>query len=335
VADRESDDPRAPRVPGWYPDPWSATGEGERYFDGQKWGSSERPLGGHSVLVEEPEAGPTTREPRRSRRPLVAIAVFAALVLAVWGLPKLFGSGGSSTSHQGSSPATPAIRNESRPSASAEEASQPLGRPPKPPAGSGGYVVRTYQPRNKSEPVAWDPCRPIHYAVDSRGAPADGRRLIEQAVARVSQATGLHFVADGATSEPPMQGRPAYQPDRYGDRWAPVLIAWSNAAAFPALAGSATGTTSVVPVTAPDHRLVYVSGQIVLDNGALSPTSAPDRTGARAVILRKLGHLVGLANTSDPTELISSDPSPGIRDYQAGDLRGLALVGSQACAPGL
>jgi hypothetical protein len=335
VADRESDDPRAPLAPGWYPDPWSATGEGERYFDGHKWGSSERPLGGHSVLVEEPDAGPPKRELGRSRRPLIAIAVFTALVLAVWGIPKLFHSGGSSTSHNGSAPSAPAIKNDSAPSASQEEATEPLGRPATPPAGSGGYVVRMYQPRDKSKPVAWDPCRPIHYVVDSSGAPADGSQLVEQAVARVSEATGLHFVADGATSEAPMQGRPAYQPDRYGNRWAPVLIAWSNAAAFPALAGSVTGATSAVPVTAPDHRLVYVSGQIVLDNGALSRASEPNRAAARAGVLRKFGHLVGLANTSERTQLISSDPAPTIRDYQAGDLRGLALLGSQACAPGL
>ena len=34
-----------PDAPGWYPDPWSATGGGERYFDGKRWGTNERPRG--------------------------------------------------------------------------------------------------------------------------------------------------------------------------------------------------------------------------------------------------------------------------------------------------
>jgi hypothetical protein len=335
VADRESDDPRAPRAPGWYPDPWSATGEGERYFDGQKWGSTERPLGGHTVLVEEHEERPAKHEPGRPRRPVIAIAVFAALVLAVWGIPKLFHSGGSTTSHKGSAASAPSISNDSRPPASQEEAAEPLGKPATPPAGSGGYSVLMHQPNDAAQPVAWDPCRPIHYVVDSSGAPADGSQLLEQAVARVGQATGLRFVADGATTEQPAQGRAAYQPDRYTNRWAPVLIAWSNAAAFPALGGTATGATSAAPVTARNRRLVYVSGQVVLDSADLSAASQPDRAAARAVVLHELGHLVGLGDTPDRTQLMSSDPAPGIHDYRAGDLRGLALLGSQACAPGL
>jgi hypothetical protein len=29
----------SPDAPGWYPDPWSATGDGKRYFDGKRWGA--------------------------------------------------------------------------------------------------------------------------------------------------------------------------------------------------------------------------------------------------------------------------------------------------------
>ena len=35
--------PENPSGPGWYPDPWSADGKGERYFDGKRWGTTERP----------------------------------------------------------------------------------------------------------------------------------------------------------------------------------------------------------------------------------------------------------------------------------------------------
>lgn len=44
----------------------------------------------------------------------------------------------------------------------------------------------------------------------------------------MSQATGLQFVYDGATSEAPSTQREIFQPDRYGDHWVPVLFAWDG-----------------------------------------------------------------------------------------------------------
>src|SRR4051794_27602326 len=55
--------PEPPREAGWYPDPWSATGEGERYFDGKRWGTTERPRARHSVAEPIP-----IRSGKRKRR---------------------------------------------------------------------------------------------------------------------------------------------------------------------------------------------------------------------------------------------------------------------------
>ena len=77
--------------------------------------------------------------------------------------------------------------------------------------------------------MPYDPCRPIHYVVRPDGAPPGGAELIRTAVAQVSGATGLQFVDDGPTQEAPSTDREAYQPELYGRRWAPVLIAWSTA----------------------------------------------------------------------------------------------------------
>ena len=46
----ERGQPEKPSGPGWYPDPWSADGKGERYFDGKHWGSTERPRGRHTTV---------------------------------------------------------------------------------------------------------------------------------------------------------------------------------------------------------------------------------------------------------------------------------------------
>ena len=75
--------------------------------------------------------------------------------------------------------------------------------------------------------------------------------------------TGLDLRFDGTTDEPPSEERERRQPDRYGDRWAPVLVAWATGREVPAVAGPRLGygTTSWVD----DGRPHLVTGQLVLD----------------------------------------------------------------------
>src|SRR5258708_2971495 len=58
--------PKLPRAPGWYPDPWSAPGEGQRFFDGKQWGSTE-PFGRHATV--SPLRGRRRFRLRRRRAP--------------------------------------------------------------------------------------------------------------------------------------------------------------------------------------------------------------------------------------------------------------------------
>jgi hypothetical protein len=222
------------------------------------------------------------------------------------------------------------------PPASTEESAHALGTPAPIPAGSGGYEVLEHQPGNAKAPVAFDPCRPVHYVVNPAGEPADGQQVVADAIARLQETTGLRFVADGATTESPSKERPAYQPRRYDpSRWAPVLIAWSDEQSYPALAGYIIGIGGPRAWSTSSGHLAYVSGQVVLDRVQLDPAQLPDRTVARAVILHELGHLVGLDHTADRSQLMFSEAEFNVRDYGAGDLRGLALVGTQACVPEL
>ncbi len=92
-------------------------------------------------------------------------------------------------------------------------------------AASDAYRFISHQADGTS-PITYDPCRPVHYVIRLQGGPPGGEQIICDAVLRVSQATGLHFVYDGSTSEAPSRQRPPYQPKTYGDRWAPVLISW-------------------------------------------------------------------------------------------------------------
>jgi hypothetical protein len=323
-------DPYQPDAPGWYPDPWSATGSGERYFDGKQWGTSERPRGRASTVLAP------TRPPRarglkallaRYRIPVILVLIGAAAV----GLYVL------QESRRPSAPSGSAIDQSigvTRPPPGAEEATRRLSPAPSTLAGPGEHEFQHVQPGNDDIPVAFSPCRPIHWVYNPAGAPADGLTLVQDGFARLADTTGLRFVYDGVTGEAPSRDRAPYLPTQYSrDRWAPVLVAWSDENGFRDLVGHVAGATRPDMVTLGDGRSVYVSGLVALDAADLSEAAVPDRALVRATVLHELGHLVGLDHTTDRSQLMFSESRPDVVDYGAGDLRGLAIEGAQACFP--
>lgn len=204
------------------------------------------------------------------------------------------------------------------------------------PAGTGDYK---FLQTNGKLPVAYDPCRPIHYVVRDHDTPAGGDQIIQQAVAAVSKATGLEFVNDGMTNELPTAKRAAYQL-RYGRRWAPVLIAWTDPKELPALAGAVTGLggSQSVFLGSQGHRssAVYVTGAVSLDAPEMIEiASHPSEAGTNlAIVEHELGHLVGLDHVNDPTQIMNPETGAA-KSYAAGDLRGLAQLGRGSCHPEL
>ena len=144
-------------------------------------------------------------------------------------------------------------------------------------------------------PVTYDPCRPIHYVIARHHLPPYGVRMIREAVAKASAATGLRFVEDGMTDEPLDFNRAAVQKARYGDRWAPVLIAFSDGRQTPQLAADVMGrggSRSVAPDGPASAR--YVTGTIGLDQDDFDRTLRYSNGWAmgRATIMHELGHVV-------------------------------------------
>ena len=247
------------------------------------------------------------------------------------------------------------LRPDGWPSASAEQQSTPLGFPGEVPDGGGTHGFIQMQPDGVT-PVAYDPCRPIHYVTRPDGAPDGADQLITEAVASVSQATGLVFINDGATDEAPSEQRDSFLPERYGDRWAPVLIAWSNPTESPDLGGDGSGdsagstleilgyagSSSAGYAEDSDPGAADSSGQQIFVSGGLT-LDGPDfaellseRGGyaeARATVMHELGHLVGLDHVSDDSQLMSPTLSGDLTDYASGDLEGLAVLGQGQCLP--
>jgi len=213
------------------------------------------------------------------------------------------------------------------------------------PAGSGTYSFSMMQ-TGTDEPVTFDPCRPIHYVTRTAAAGPGGARLVDEAVAQISAATGLKFVSDGLTHEAPSEQRPAFQPERYGQRWAPVLIAWSDESESPGLTGRVAGLGGGRPWRDTHGRLTYVTGTVWLDTPALmSGPSTGSSNGARGVIMHELGHVLGAAHVADPAQLMfggertarPGSPSGPLFTGQLGpgDRAGLAQLGNGPCVPGI
>lgn len=190
-------------------------------------------------------------------------------------------------------------------------------------------------------PVRFNPCEPVPYVINDALAPAGGVADVEEAIARLAEATGITFVDAGRTDEPLDQGRPAYQPDRYGMRWAPILIGWSELGS--GQGPDAAGDDIIVAGRGRPLRVgdVLVSGVLELNADVILNRDTQERlpggfgegiTRGR-VMLHELGHIVGLGHPGSRAQLMYAElaeHTSNTAQFGVGDRIGLRLVGREA-----
>ncbi|MEV7605028.1 matrixin family metalloprotease [Paenarthrobacter sp. NPDC089322] len=238
---------------------------------------------------------------------------------------------GGATQSQGPRPGLVPFGQRQDPVPGLEEADAPLGTPAPLQRTSTSYKFLAV--KEDGTPLAYSPCRPIHYVVNSDLAPASWQPLVEEAIRQASLASGLQFIYDGPTSEVPTNNRDGYQPEVYGDRWAPVLIAWTTPEQVPRLTGQTVGLGGSSSIGLSNGYKAYVTGTVSLDAPQFAGImdSPQGKDVGVAVIMHELGHLLGLDHVNDPRQLMFDEAS-WVRQYAAGDRTGLAKLGTGPCS---
>jgi hypothetical protein len=201
-----------------------------------------------------------------------------------------------------------------------------LGRP-QPVAGTPdatGFQPLLVNPET-NEPVRYG-CDPVRYVIDPTHAPEGGVDDVHRAIAEVSKASGIRFVYEGETDETPVEWRPPVQPDRYGSRWAPILVAWDLGPSPVAGQAIQVGVGGSEWRYNQDGEPVYVTGRLVLNANAGLRSGFGGETWGQ-VMLHELGHVVGLGHVSDPGQVMTPVLELRPAAWGSGDRAGLRAVG--------
>ena len=269
---------------------------------------------------------PGPDRPPPSRAPLLAAFVLVlvlAIVLGVLAVSSLLRP----------APVLPELATGSgaTPSSSADPTAPPTPTPRPRVDGSFKFLERV-----GSVPVRWDPCETITYAVNTRGATSAVRADLNEALRRVTRATGIEFRSVGTTEETFIR---AYLRMRYDGviRKAALILIWVDHDDYrvilrrlhdprPSIAFAKTMAGLY------ENQDQYFGGIVVMDAEATASRGFGSRYAHGSVLLHELGHIMGLDHVKDADQLMSSGHHAhvGLRDFGPGDLEGLRRLGRDA-----
>ncbi|MCC7077922.1 MAG: matrixin family metalloprotease [Acidimicrobiia bacterium] len=185
-------------------------------------------------------------------------------------------------------------------------------------------------------PVRFDPCRTVAWVFNPAYEPPDGLQAVQAAFERVTEETGVRFEYEGEVDEMLWEGRDPVDRERYGNRWAPILVGWAPPHPAGLLSSAETVATTHVS-TAPDPLTsgneIVVTAQIVLNADMplvrTGPGRLPPMDSWGSAVLHELGHVLGLDHTEDPTSLMHPRAATAL-DFTHDDLLALRHVGREA-----
>lgn len=285
-------------------------------------------LGTTNPLLQQtvqPWRGWSPTPPRRRRIPsLAAIALLTTVVGVTAALVYLRNQIPQLDDH-----AVASVVGPDRPTGLMATSTTRLVPPPQLPAGTGGY---SFMVTNDRGPAAWDACRPVNFVMNESISVPGASQMVLNVLDMASTASGLQLTLEGPTPELATADRAAMDRQLYGNRWSPVLIAWTDPAGDPRLAGDVAGIGGGRSLTGSNGRLTYVSGIIHLDAPAFREILArPNgQADAEAIIAHEVGHVLGLGHVDDAGQLMGARTS-GQKTFGDGDRRGLAILAGQPC----
>lgn len=222
------------------------------------------------------------------------------------------------------SPVPPAATGDSISTAPA-----PVDTTPGPSTGSFGFLAQS----PNGQPARWNPCVPLRYVVNVSEAPAGALALVQEAVARLSVATGITFSYGGTTNEMPTSDWGFGPSASFPSGWQPLLIGFAAPGQSDLLDGDNAG--AAFPVTlefTSTGELVDVSGAAVIDTDlAAQLPMGFGGVSVGSIVLHELGHALGLAHVQDTDEIMHPVVGPWTPPaWGPGDREGLRRLGRTA-----
>ncbi len=192
--------------------------------------------------------------------------------------------------------------------------------------------AHTFLFEENGEPTRYDPCVAHAWVYNPEGMPEGADGLVAEAFDNIAQYTGLVFSHEGNVDEPADFDRPLIQ-EEYGDRFAPILVGWSDEATTPGLEGTTAGLGGSSSVTgAFGQERFLAAGVVILDSEDFTNVLATDggRDRAASIIRHEIAHVVGLGHVEDESEVMHTQNLAAVT-WGPGDRQGLAIAGAGPC----